>query len=227
VRSKTKFWQMVGRGTRLCDDLFGPGLRKRFFYVFDYCQNLEYFSQNPETTEGALGESLGKRLFTARLEIISELDKRLTAAPHEVGEPAVTYSEPTTEAEVRCTIGELLHSEVAAMNPDNFVVRPRRRVVEKFARAGAWAALSVEDLLELAHQVAGLPSQIEAEAEEAKRFDLLALNLQLALLRSEPAFERLRDQVKAIAGLLEEKSTIPMVRDQMPLIQDVQTDEWW
>jgi type I restriction enzyme R subunit len=227
VRSKTKFWQMVGRGTRLCDDLFGPGLRKKFFYVFDYCQNLEYFSQNPETTEGALGESLGKRLFTARLEIISELDKRLPATAHVVGEPAVTYSEPTTEAELRCTIGELLHSEVAAMNLDNFVVRPRRRVVEKYARAGAWAALSAEDLLELLHQVAGLPSELEAEAEEAKRFDLLVLNLQLALLRSEPAFERLRDQVKVIAGLLEEKSTIPMVRDQMPLIHDVQTDEWW
>jgi type I restriction enzyme R subunit len=56
---------------------------------------------------------------------------------------------------------------------------------------------------------------------------MLALNLQLAVLRSEPAFLRLRDQVKELAGLLEEKSAIPMVRDQMVLIQDVQTDEWW
>jgi len=52
VRSKTKFWQMVGRGTRLCPDLFGPENDKQFFYLFDYCQNLEYFSQNPETTDG-------------------------------------------------------------------------------------------------------------------------------------------------------------------------------
>ena len=65
------------------------------------------------------------------------------------------------------------------------------------------------------------------ESEEAKRFDLLILRLQLARLRLEPGFERLRDQVKAIAGLLEEKSAIPMVRDQMALIHDVQTDEWW
>ena len=79
VRSKTKFWQMVGRGTRLCPDLFGPGKDKEFFYIFDYCQNLEFFSQNPETTDGALGESLGKRLFKARLELIGELDRR--AAP--------------------------------------------------------------------------------------------------------------------------------------------------
>ena len=44
VRSKTKFWQMVGRGTRVRPDLFGPGKPKEFFYLFDYCQNLEFFS---------------------------------------------------------------------------------------------------------------------------------------------------------------------------------------
>ena len=79
VRSKTKFWQMLGRGTRLCPDLFGPGKDKEFFCVFDYCQNLEYFSQNITATEGALGESLGKRLFNARLELIGSLDKKLAA----------------------------------------------------------------------------------------------------------------------------------------------------
>ena len=80
VRSKTKFWQMLGRGTRLRPDLFGPGRHKEFFYVFDYCQNLEYFSQNPETTDGAAGESLGARLFGARLELIDQLDRKLVVA---------------------------------------------------------------------------------------------------------------------------------------------------
>jgi type I restriction enzyme, R subunit len=79
----------------------------------------------------------------------------------------------------------------------------------------------------LQREVAGLPSELDPEGEEAKRFDLLVLNLQLALLRAEPAYVRLREQVKALAGLLEEKSSIPMVRDQMALIQDVQTEEWW
>ena len=72
-----------------------------------------------------------------------------------------------------------------------------------------------------------MPSELEPEDEEAKRFDLLMLNLQLAVLRAEPAFKRLSDQVKAIAGLLEEKSSIPMVREQMELIQAIQADEWW
>ena len=218
VRSKTKFWQMVGRGTRLCPDLFAPGKDKEFFYIFDYCQNLEFFSQNPETTDGALGESLGKRLFKTRLELINELDKKTFG---------VVQESTSKELELRQDVSALLRTEVAAMNVDNFVVRPRRRLVEKYTKADAWQRLDLESFGELAREVAGLPAELDAEEEEAKRFDLLMLNLQLAVLRSEPAFKRLSEQVKAIAGLLEEKSSIPMVREQMPLIQDVQTDEWW
>jgi type I restriction enzyme R subunit len=218
VRSKTKFWQMVGRGTRLCPDLFAPGKHKEYFYIFDYCQNLEFFSQNPETTEGALGESLGKRLFKTRLELISELDRKLSG---------VAKEGPDKDAELRQDTAYILRDEVAAMNVANFVVRPKRRLVEKYGKPEAWRDLNLEAFAELAQNVAGLPSELEPEEEEAKRFDLLMLNLQLAVLRVEPAFKRLSDQVKAIAGLLEEKSSIPMVHEQMPLIQDLQTDEWW
>jgi type I restriction enzyme R subunit len=54
VRSKTKFWQMLGRGTRLCPNLFAPGKDKQFFTVFDYCQNLEFFSQNLDSVDGVV-----------------------------------------------------------------------------------------------------------------------------------------------------------------------------
>ncbi len=218
VRSKTKFWQMVGRGTRLRPDLFGPGKPKEFFYIFDYCQNLEFFSQNPETTDGALGESLGKKLFTARLELIAELDRKASDMVREGSDP---------EAELRRATAERLQAEVAAMNIDNFIVRPRRRLVEQYANPAAWTSMGEEAFGELARQVAGLPSELVDDDEEAKRFDLLMLQLQLTLLRAEPGFERLRDQVRAIAGLLEEKSSIPMVREQMLLIQEIQTDDYW
>jgi len=229
VRSKTKFWQMLGRGTRLCPDLFGPGKHKESFNVFDYCQNLEYFSQNIPTTEGAIGESLGKRLFNARLELIGALDKKLADVERNATreQRAAPHGHAESDDEVRAQVAALLQREVVAMNVDNFVVRPRRRIVEKYAKPEAWATLSPDALYELSHEVAGLPSDLDPEGEEVKRFDLLVLNLQLALLRSEPGFVRLREQVKELAGLLEEKSAIPMVRDQMALIQDVQTDEWW
>jgi len=226
VRSKTKFWQMIGRGTRLCPELFGPGQHKEFFFVFDYCSNLEFFSQNPEITDGATTDSLGRKLFKRRLEIIGELDKKLIVGDR-IKEPGGLYLEPNTEGQVYWTIVQLLQREVAAMNLDNFVVRPRRRLVEKYAQPEAWFQLSSEAHCELAEKVAGLPSELEPESEEAKRFDLLVLNLQLAMLRSEPAYGRLRDQLQAIAGVLAEKSTIPMIREQMPLLLDLQSEAWW
>ena len=182
VRSKTKFWQMVGRGTRLSLDLFAPGKHKEFFYIFDYCQNLEFFSQNPETTDGALGESLGKRLFKTRLELISELDRKLSS---------VVKEGPDNEAELRRDVAAMLQGEVAAMNVENFVVRAKRRLVEKYAKPEAWGELKLDAFAELAANIAGLPSELEPEDEEAKRFDLLLLNLQLGVLRVEPAFKRL------------------------------------
>jgi len=232
VRSKTKFWQMLGRGTRLCRDLFGPGKDKEFFYVFDYCQNLEFFTQDLPTTEGNLGEPLAKRLFKARLELVGELDKKPAIekgqdGSGQTGDEATAYELRLTDAEVRRATAELLRNEVAAMNVNNFVVRPRRRLVEKYASTDAWNVLSVDAYAELTHEVAGLPTELEAEDEEAKRFDLLILNLQLAILRQEPAFARLRDQVKGIAGLLQDKASIPMIQAELPLILELQTDEWW
>jgi type I restriction enzyme R subunit len=161
-------------------------------------------------------------LFKARLELIEVLDQRPEAKEH-----SPIYVDPETEGQVRQAVAELLQREVAAMNLDNFVVRPHRRLVEKYAKPDAWAALSPGALRELAEELAGLPSELEPENEEAKRFDLLMLKLQLALLREDASFARLRDIVKEIAGLLEEKSTIPMVQQQMQLIQDVQSDAWW
>jgi type I restriction enzyme R subunit len=217
VRSKTKFWQMIGRGTRLRPDLFGPGKDKHFFYIFDYCQNLEFFSQNPETTEGVLGESLGTRLFKTRLELITEIDRG------DIEKPRTREEDPESRLQLREATSELLRQEVSAMNADNFVVRPKRRLVEIYAKLEAWKSLKADRVAELA----GLPSELESEDEEAKRFDLLILNLQLAILRAEPAFTRLRDQVRTIAGLLEENARIPAIQQQMVLIQELQTEEWW
>ena len=219
VRSKTKFWQMVGRGTRLNRDLFGPGRHKEFFYIFDYCQNLEYFKANPHAAEPTLTLSLGKRLFLARLELISTLDHLL---PSPRPEP-----KPGTESELRSSTADMLRDEVAAMNVENFVVRPKRKLVEKYKEPAAWEDLSLEAHAELAHEVAGLPSSLIDTDQDARRFDLLMLRLQLALLHAEPGYARLRDEVQKIAAALSEKDSIPMVRAQMPLIEELQTDEFW
>jgi type I restriction enzyme R subunit len=214
VRSKTKFWQMVGRGTRLRPDLFGPGDHKKFFYIFDYCGNLEYFRANPAATDAPLSPSLNARIFSSRVDLITELD-------HLPDQPA--------EAELRDEVAEILRTEVESMDVNNFIVRPHRLLVEKYAQRDAWKEINHERQEELQSTLAGLPSsQSDLETDiDAKQFDLLMLNLQLARLRIEARFAGLSEQVRKLAGLLAEKDAIPMVRAQMPLIQEVMTDAFW
>ena len=75
VKSKIKFVQMIGRGTRLCDNLFGEGKDKTHFIIFDYCGNFEYFDAHPDGTDGMGGRSLSQRLFEVRLDILHELQR--------------------------------------------------------------------------------------------------------------------------------------------------------
>lgn len=225
VRSKTKFWQMVGRGTRKCPDLFAPGVHKDKFYIFDFCRNLEFFSQDVPTVEGCLGASLSQRLFSRRLELLSELDRK----PMESAREGCTVDAdfPSSDSEVRQLIARLLQSEVEAMNPDNFLVRPHRQLVERYARPESWQSLSPEALQELSQQVAGLPTQLPSEGEEPKRFDLIVLQLQLSLLRGGAGFGKLRDTVIQLASSLEEQSSIPAVQQQLAFIQEIQDENWW
>jgi type I restriction enzyme, R subunit len=113
------------------------------------------------------------------------------------------------------------------MNIDNFVVRPHRRVVERFQSDGAWTEIDDDARHELLDEVAPLPSEQQLGTEPAKRFDLLMLNLQLALLKQSKSFERLRKQLLLIAAALEEQFSIPIVAQQQELILEIQTDPWW
>jgi len=226
VRSRTKFWQMIGRGTRLCKDLYGPGQHKTGFYLFDYCQNLEYFAQNPEASQGGSAESLSSRLFKARVSLISELDKQADDGGMKVAEATPDYVHLGPEA-LRQATAMLLQQTVAAMNVDNFVVRPQRRSVERFAKPEAWKALSTDDQTELADRLAGLPSAQPDDDEEAKRFDLLILRTQLSILQASPDFARLRDQVREIASALELQEAVPAIKAEITLIQAVAGEEWW
>lgn len=122
---------------------------------------------------------------------------------------------------------DTLHGEVSVMNPDNFIVRPHRRHLEKYSIREQWSKLNAEDVLEVNLHLAGLPAELPEEDETAKRFDLLLLNLQLNLLEKSSSFARNRDKVMAISARLEGKGSIPMVAQQMELILDLQTENWW
>ena len=233
VRSKTKFWQMMGRGTRLCPDLFGPGQDKEFFRVFDYCQNLEFFGANPELKDASAPKSLSEQLFTARLDLVRALDKNKGDAVGFSEKEREAYggeddpSKPPTEEEVRTSALKTLQDTVSGVNVESFIVRQHRRAVEKYRDGGAWQALDDETREELVDEIAPLPSALDLGTEEAKRFDLLMFSLELAHLKGSKRFDALKKQLLEIAAALELQMSIPAVAHRAVLIEELQTDSWW
>ncbi|WP_346732279.1 DEAD/DEAH box helicase family protein [Bradyrhizobium sp. 17] len=233
VRSKTKFWQMIGRGTRLCENLFGPGQNKEFFRVFDYCQNLEFFGANPELKEASTAKSLSERLFAARLDLVVALDKKrqkiggFSAGEQEPYEAGEADDKQPSESDIRADALTTLQDIIAGLNPDNFVVRQHRRAVEKYREPNAWHTIDDETRQELLAEIAPLPSARGFGTEEAKRFDLLMFSLQLALLNGSKRFDALRKQLMEIASALEDQTGIPAIAHQAVLLEEIQTDQWW
>lgn len=209
VRSKSKFWQMIGRGTRLCPDVFGLGEDKKDFLVFDFCGNLEYFSQDLPGSEGSIQKSLSQRLFEARLGLVTALGSA------------------ETDSDLRESTVTVLHRVITGMNLDNVLVRPHRKAVEKFADPESWQVLDPEDTA-LAASLSGLPTSRRDDDEDAKRFDLLILRRQLAQLDGDAVLaERLRETVQRMASALLSKTSIPSVAEQAVLLESVSGDEWW
>ena len=213
VYSRIKFWQMIGRGTRLCPDLFGPGKHKEDFRVFDFCFNFDFFGEHPEEIEAEGGVALHARLFRSRVQLLTHVQ-------------AVPDLDP--EAVLAETLTKELHGQVAAMNRENFIVRERLEAVERFRKRESWERLTASDVETLQSEVAGLPSEIETDDIDSRLFDLKALKMQLALAEGDMGtFERHRRQVVEIAALLEEKSAIPAVAAQLAYLASVQESAFW
>ena len=113
------------------------------------------------------------------------------------------------------------------MSPDNFLVRAKRRAVEKFQTREAFEHFKPEDREILTTEIAGLPTAFEDNDTAAKQFDYIVLSGQLALLRADASFIQCKEKVMALASKLEELGNVPMVAAEMALILEVQTDEYW
>lgn len=219
IKSKIKFLQMLGRGTRLCENLFGPDDHKLFFKVFDCCKNFEYFEMNPDGAKDSGGKSLSQAIFEKRLTLSQQLIDN---------EQFGIYG-----AEYQRYLIETLHNRVSGMNLDNFIVRPNRKVVEKYQKLDTWWQLDNENLAELEKQVAQLPTEAEPitpeekEEELALRFDHMLLTMQLALSEKTGISDYYRDKLVQIASKLESKASVPAVGEQLEWIQYVQSANFW
>lgn len=213
VYSRIKFWQMIGRGTRLCPNLFGPDEDKQDFRVFDFCFNFDFFRENPQGIEAGSGVPLGARLFRARVQLLGHLHYTPELDPEQVLHQSLTDG---------------LHGEVAAMNRENFIVRMHLQSVERFQERTNWESLNDQDREILQREVAGLPCERENDDIESRLFDLTALRMQLALAESDAStLERERQKVVEIAMLLEEKTAVPAVKAQLGYLAALQDSGFW
>ncbi|TKI71928.1 DUF4145 domain-containing protein [Lysinibacillus mangiferihumi] len=211
VRSKTKFWQMIGRGTRLRKDLFGPGMDKEYFLIFDYLRNFEYFRENEKGEETKISQTLTEKLFNSKVDIVRELQSLQYQEAH-----FISYREQLLK--------EIL-SDVRALNDENFRVRQYLQYVHKYQNEDNWQALSVVQTNEVKENVSPLIVPIEDD-ELAKRFDLLMLTIELASLQSNNATKPIR-RVVDTAEALSKLGTIPQVLAQKDIIDQVRTTEFW
>ena len=213
VYSKIKFWQMIGRGTRLCPELFGPDDDKQDFRVFDFCFNFDFFRENPDGIEAGGTVPLRTRLFRSRVQLLNHVQATPDLDPDKGLAGALTAE---------------LHGEVAAMNRENFIVRMHLETVNRFRERKAWEQLSDADREGLQSEVAGLPSEIETDDIESRMFDLTALRMQLALAEGDTnVFESHRQRMVEIAMLVEEKSTVPAVKTQLGYLASMQESGFW
>lgn len=209
VASKTKYHQMIGRGTRLRPGLLGPGQDKSKFLVIDLCGNVEFFGSTLATDDSAPAASIVERVVVRRAALAALLSP--------------------DDAELRTDLLSHLHAHVAGMDAQRFQVRAKVETVERLGDRAVWDTLTPDELETEAREVGALPTATdEGEHITARRFDLLILNLQIALLRNEKRFEALRkDLVEQVAGLRDRADNLPMIAARKAVLDEVLGEPFW
>ncbi|EGT3660680.1 TPA: DEAD/DEAH box helicase family protein [Clostridioides difficile] len=211
VRSKTKFWQMIGRGTRLCPDLLGVDMDKERFLIFDFCNNFEFFKFNPKGFEGNKAETLTEKLFNIKVSMVKELQD-------------IKYIEGEY-AELRKELLEELITSVKALNEDSYIVRMNLSYVHKYKNENVWSNIGAVAQNEIREYISPLITSY-SDDELAKRFDVVMYNIQLAYLQNNNASKGIR-HVMATAEKLSKLGTIPQIQQQKYTIEKAMTEDFW
>ena len=206
IKSKIKFWQMIGRGTRLCKDLFGIGQDKKEFYIFDYCKNFEFFSENPKGIEANTQISLTERIYGYKLDLIVELQN----LKYQSDEAFKNYREELIQEFI---------DEINKLNKESFLVKAKVHYIEQFSKKDNWIYISTIDLADIKENL--IPLFIASdENESAKRFDNLLYQLQVKRIRTEKT-SRCENAIIETVSELEKLGTVPQVKEKQELILKV------
>lgn len=210
VRSYAKFWQMIGRGTRLCPNVFGPGQAKDHFLIFDVCKNFEFFEINKKGKDGNALKPITQQIFEARLQL-----SRLLAETGEI-----------ENVELSTSLLDMLHHAIQHLDRKRFQVDMNMRYVDEFDERGRWNNLSADDVHQIEEHLSGLPVP-ETINEVARRFDLMMLKLQLARLLMLTSEKGYHENLINIAEELSRKYTIPQVLRSKKLIEQMKDPNFY
>lgn len=213
VKSKIKYLQMIGRGTRLSENIFGPGKDKECFYIFDWCGNFDYFSQKPNGHEAPVTQSLTERLFCLRTDIAFHLQHQ-------------QYQEDEYSRNLHNEIKATMREQVGTLSDSHISVRMKWEAVSHFKAPESWVYISDVDCVTLKTDISPLLPKSTLD-ESAKKFDVLTLTIELGCLDSEVATSKSIQRVRLIAEKLEDMATLPQVQAKMTTIKEVASDTAW
>ena len=203
VMSKAKFWQMIGRGTRLCPGLL-DGEDKQRFYIFDFCGNFEFFRMNKgKATANML--ALQGAIFNLEFQLVYKLQDMRYQTNH-----LIAY---------RNALVDHLSGKVNELNRKNFAVRQHLKYVDLYSDKNNYQALSYEDTLVVREELSPLilPDGDEASAV---RFDALLYGLELAYLDGKKYGKARNDLLKKVRAL-SNVANIPEIMVQAELIHKI------
>ena len=203
VMSKAKFWQMIGRGTRLCPALM-DGEDKQKFYIFDFCGNFEFFRMNKGKPTANL-IALQGALFSLQFEISYKLQDLQYQT-----ERLITY---------RKALVRHMASKVRELNRENFAVRQHLKYVDRYAVEENYQTLTYEDTLMVRQELA---PYIVPENDDAKalRFDALMYEIELAYLAGKKYSRGHHELVKKVSAIAN-VANIPEIMMQAELIDQI------
>jgi type I restriction enzyme R subunit len=210
VRSYAKFWQMIGRGTRLCPDIFGPNLDKEHFLIFDVCGNFDFFSAAKSKDDTHLGKPITQQLFDARLH----LSRLLVEGGQE------------EEITLAGAIRDLLHISIEKLDRKRFQVSMKMRYVEEFQNRSRWNNLDSQDVHVIEQHLSELPTP-EMVNELARRFDLMMVKLQIATLMMSSSRRKFESGLMEIAEGLSQKYTIPAISKARATIESLRDPDFY
>lgn len=212
VRSKTKFWQMIGRGTRLCKNLLGEGDDKTRFVIFDYLGNFEFFRQHKEGLQGNEAQSLSEAIFAKRVRLIHHMQQSV-------------FIDESYQV-IRTDLVETVIQQIRALNLDLVSVRLQLQYIEKYKMPDVYEYLTDLDKGNLIKYLAPLVYMDDTD-EYAKRFDNFMYGLMIAQVEGSPQFKKGKKQLIDVAMELLTRASIREIKEKVQLLNTIGTEEFW